>query len=60
MTKIYFENTATGKRYEVVGIDKAPDGSETITLKGEFAEFKEPYSKERFKKLGYKPVKVAT
>ena len=49
-TKIFFRNQKTGRRYLVVRIDK--DKNE-IVLKGEYAEFVEPYDKERFKKLGY-------
>ena len=57
MAKIFFENTKTGKRYELVGM--AADRS-TVTLKGEYSEFTEPYDKERFKKLGYRLVNVDT
>lgn len=50
MTKIYFRNTKTDKRYEVIKIDKTKG---EITLKGEFAQFVEQYDKERFAHLGY-------
>jgi hypothetical protein len=56
MTKVaYFESTKvqpgeTPRRYQVVTIDKE---KEEITLKGEHGPFKEPYSRERFEKLGY-------
>lgn len=53
--KLFFESVKTGKRYEVVAI--AEDKS-TITLRGELAQFTEPYDKERFIQLGYKLVKV--
>ena len=52
--QLFFENTKTKKRYRVVRM--AEDGS-SVTLKGEFGEFTEPYSKERFKSLGYKLVR---
>lgn len=53
MPKVFFENTKTGKRYELISI--AADRS-TVTLKGEYSQFTEPYDKERFKRLGYKLV----
>jgi hypothetical protein len=34
----------------VVSIDKAKN---VVTLKGEHAEFTQPYDKEQFKRLGY-------
>ena len=55
MPKVFFENTKTKKRYELVGL--SADRS-TMTLKGEYAEFVEPYDKERLKQLGYKLVTV--
>ena len=54
MTKIFFQNEKTGKRYLVVGMD---NGAGTITLQGPHATFTEPYDKERFKRLGYTLVK---
>lgn len=48
--KLYFRNEKTGKRYEVISIDKAKN---VIRLKGSAAEFEEPYDKDRFKRLGY-------
>ena len=54
MATMYFENIKTGKRYEVVALDKEKG---EIRLKDEYAEFVEPYSKERFQKLGYALVK---
>lgn len=54
MTKVFFKNEKTGKKYEVVKLDK--EKSE-VTLRGEYAEFIEPYDKERFQKLGYVLVK---
>lgn len=50
MSKVYFKNEKTGKMFEVVGLDNAAG---TITLKGEHAQFTEPYDKERFKQMGY-------
>lgn len=50
MVKLYFKNTRTGKRYEVVSMDKE---ARTVTLKGQHAEFVEKYDKERFERLGY-------
>lgn len=50
MAKLYFRNEKTGRRYEVLALDK--DKGE-ITLKGEYTEFVEPYDKDRFKRLGY-------
>lgn len=55
-TELYFENVKTKKRYKVVKLDKEAG---EITLRGEYAEFTEPYSKERFQKLGYKLVQGA-
>jgi glutamine amidotransferase-like uncharacterized protein len=48
--KLYFRNTATGKRYDVVRMNKTTG---EIVLKGEHAEFTEKYDKERFARLGY-------
>tara|TARA_R110000868_G_scaffold261331_3_gene519428 strand:+ start:6260 stop:6448 length:189 start_codon:yes stop_codon:yes gene_type:complete len=50
MAKLYFRNQKTNKRYEVVRMDKEKN---EVTLRGETAEFVEPYDKERFKQLGY-------
>jgi len=48
--KLYFRNAKTGKRYEVVKLDKAVG---KVTLKGEMATFEEVYDKDRFKRMGY-------
>lgn len=48
--KLFLKNTRTGKRYEIVKVDKVAG---TITLKGPHAQFTEPYDKEQFKRLGY-------
>lgn len=50
MTKLYFRNTETGKKFQVVRHDKEAG---TITLRGEHAEFLEKYDRERFAQLGY-------
>lgn len=50
MVKLYFRNVKTGKQYEIVRMDKEKN---EVTLRGETAEFVEPYDKERFKELGY-------
>lgn len=55
MAELYFRNTRTHRKYKVVRIDKEKG---EITLKGEYAEFTEPYDKERFKALGYVLEKV--
>jgi len=54
MAKMYFENQKTGKRYEIVGMNKEAG---EVRLKNEYAEFSEPYDKDRFKQLGYTLVK---
>jgi len=48
--KLFFRNKTTGKRYDIVRIDKEAG---EIVLKGEHAEFTEKYDKERFARLGY-------
>lgn len=50
MTKLYFRNEKTGKRYQIVKIDKAEN---TVVLRGDLAEFTERYDKGVFKALGY-------
>jgi glutamine amidotransferase-like uncharacterized protein len=50
MPKIYFRNEATGKKFQVVKLDKE---SGKVTLRGEHAEFVEAYDRDRFKRLGY-------
>jgi hypothetical protein len=50
MSKLYFRNEHTGKRYRVVKLDKV---SGSITLRGDHAEFTEKYDKEKFKSMGY-------
>lgn len=57
MTEYYFRNTKTGKRFKVIKLDKTTG---EIILKGEYSEFKEQFSKERFQKLGYVLEKEST
>lgn len=54
-TKLYFENVKSGKRYELLALDKE---KHEVTLRAGGAKFTEAYSKERFEKLGYRLVKV--
>ena len=61
MVKVYFKNVRSGRRYLVVRMTKKTvtndkgDAIEVqeVTLKGDYAEFTEPYTKARFEKLGY-------
>lgn len=49
--EVYFENVNTGKRYKVVKFDREAG---TVTLIGPHNRpFTEPFSKERFQKMGY-------
>ena len=51
---VYFENVHTKKRYKVVSFDREAG---TVTLIGQHEiPFTEAYSRERFEKLGYRPV----
>lgn len=50
MTKLFFKNEKTGKRFEIINLDKAAN---QITLRGETTTFTEKYDKEWFKSLGY-------
>lgn len=50
MARVYMESKKTGKQYAVVKFDKEAG---TITLKGEHAEFTEPFDKARFDRMGY-------
>jgi hypothetical protein len=54
MTKLFFKNVHTGRRYELIKINK-----NIVTLKGELAEFTLPMTKEEFmdfcKRNGYVP-----
>lgn len=48
--KLYFRNVKTGKRFEVIKMDKEKN---EVTLKGEYSTFVEPYDKQRFIDNGY-------
>jgi hypothetical protein len=48
--KLYLKNAKTGKKYEIVGVDRAKN---LVTLRGTHAEFTETFDKDRFKRLGY-------
>lgn len=50
---MYFENIKTKKRFKVVKLDKEKG---IVTLQGDHNPFVEPYSRERFEKLGYRLV----
>lgn len=50
MTTLYFRNVKTGKRFQVIKMDKE---NNEITLKGEYSTFVEPYDKQRFIDNGY-------
>lgn len=54
MSELFFKNKKTGKRYKIIKLDKEKG---EVTLKGEYAEFVEPYDKEKFVRLGYELVK---
>lgn len=50
MPKLFFVNKETGRRYEIVKLDKEAG---EVTLRGEMAVFTESYDKDKFKELGY-------
>lgn len=50
---LYFRNAKTGKRYRVIRKFKDAEGKEQVELQGTHAVFREPYDKDRFKRLGY-------
>jgi hypothetical protein len=52
MTKHYFVNKQTGRRYEVISTQTIGHVVH-VTLKGEFNTFVEPFDKASFKKMGY-------
>lgn len=55
--KIFFEHEKTGKKFDIVSIDREAG---KVTLRGELGtEFEEPYDKERFQRLGYRLRKEA-
>lgn len=53
MTKVYFRNTATQKRYE---IKRYSDDRKSIIIEGEHGEFPVPNNKDRIKQWGYELV----
>lgn len=50
MSKAFFVNQRTGKKYEIVSFDQEAG---TVTLKGEMAVFTEDFDKAKFKAMGY-------
>ena len=52
MTQFFFLHSGTGKRYDVVDIDRAAG---TVKLRGPIAkrEFVEKFDPEKFAKMGY-------
>lgn len=50
MPKMYFRNVRTQTRYEVISLDRETG---VIRLRGAYSIFKEHYTKERFKAMGY-------
>jgi len=55
MQRIFFENSKTARRFEVISFDKE---NGTVTLQGSHGLIQEDYDKDKFKALGYKLVKV--
>ena len=53
MTTMFFVNTQTQRKFQIVDLDQAAG---KITLRGETAEFTTDYNKEEFKRMGYKLV----
>lgn len=53
--KRVLRHEATGKEYEVVGIDKEKG---IVTLRGDLCDINEPLDWERFKAMGYKRATV--
>lgn len=58
MPKYFFQHEGTGKRYDVVNIDKAAG---TVTLRGPHTqrEFTETLDQAKFDKMGYKLMQEA-
>lgn len=57
--KVYFKNKATGVAYQVVKIDPPETKDRKIVLQGEHGQFVEPFTPDRFKKMGYALERVA-
>lgn len=51
--KLLFRNIATGKKYEVIKLDKKTG---KVILKGELAQFDIDFDPELFERLGYELV----
>lgn len=56
--KAFLVNIHTDRKYEILGIYKDETGNVEVELKGEWAVFREPYTKERMKQLGYAMRKI--
>lgn len=54
MAKVYLVNKDTGRRFQVIKVDKARN---EITLKGEMCQWCEPYDKEELQRMGYEVVR---
>jgi hypothetical protein len=55
--RLIFKNEKTGREFEIVSVSE--DKTEiTLKVKGGVAQFTEPYSKERFKEMGYSLKKI--
>jgi hypothetical protein len=54
MATYYLVSSRTGKKFEIIERDKAAG---TVKLKGDIAEWDEPFDMEKFKKQGYTLVK---
>lgn len=57
MTQIYFEHVLTKKRFKVVEA-KERDGKTYMVLECPNGTFEELYTKERFKQMNYRLIKV--
>ncbi len=54
MAKYFLVSSRTGKKFEIIERDKEAG---TVKLKGDIAEWDEPFDMEKFKKQGYTLVK---
>lgn len=52
----YLKNTKTGREFKIISVDNEKG---TITLKGEYSQFTEPFDKKRFKENGYTLIEKA-
>ena len=55
MTEVLFFQSRTGKKYKIISFDRDKG---TVRLEGPTRQFDVTYSKEHFKTMGYKLVKV--